>query len=187
MTSTANLTLEEFLALPETKPGCEYLNGRLMQKATPNVLHGIIQSLLGRVLGAYIQLHRLGISGSEIRCIFGPPGVEPRVVLPDYLFLAREHLAGLDLNGPIRRPPDLAAEILSPDDQLSDVHEKLDFYLANGVRLVWVIDPQRRTLTATAGVGQAMTLAEGEAVNGGEVLPGFACAVADLMPSADGL
>jgi Uma2 family endonuclease len=73
-------------------------------------------------------------------------------LLPDFLFVARAHLAGLDLRGPIRRAPDLAGEILSPDDRMTRIQRKVRFYLANGVRLVWLIDPENRTVTVMTSV-----------------------------------
>lgn len=184
MATTAKLTVDEFLALPDTKPGSELINGEIVQKSMPNVAHMMIQSLLALVVGAFVQRNGLGISGPEGRCIIGPPG-GGRPLLPDFLFLAREHLAGIDLRGPIRRAPDLAVEILSPDDRMTDVTDKLRFYLLHGVRLVWLIDPDSRPLTVMTSVSEARILSEDDILDGGDVLPGFNCAVRDILPPAD--
>jgi Uma2 family endonuclease len=184
MATISKLTLDEFLALPETKPGSEYVDGAIRQKPLPNVAHMIVQLLLDVVVGLFVQRNGLGICGPEGRCVFGPPGGE-RPLLPDFLFVARAHLAGLDLRGPIRRAPDLAVEILSPDDRMTDVMDKLRFYLLNGVRLVWLIDPDNRTLTVMTSVGEARILSEDDTFDGGDVLPGFTCVVRDILPPAD--
>jgi len=184
MATTAKLTVEEFLALPDTKPGSELINGEIVQKSMPNVAHMLIQQLLVLIVGLFIRQNRLGISGTEGRCIFGPPGSE-RPLLPDFLFVAREHLAGIELHGPIRRAPDLAVEILSPDDRMTDVMDKLRFYLLNGVRLVWLIDPENRTVTVMTSVHGARILSEDDTLDGGDVLPSFTCAVREILPPAD--
>jgi Uma2 family endonuclease len=94
-------------------------------------------------------------------------------------------LAGLDLHGHIRRAPNLAVEILSPDDRMTDVMDKLRFYLLHGVRLVWLIDPENRTVTVMTSVSEARILSEDDTLDGGDVLPGFTCAVRDILPPAE--
>jgi Uma2 family endonuclease len=184
MATTTKLTVEEFLALPDTKPGSELINGVIVQKSMPNVAHMMIQQLLSLVVGLFVQRNGLGICGPEGRCILGPPGGEG-ALLPDFLVVAREHLAGIGLHGPIRRAPDLTVEILSPDDRMTDVMDKLRFYLLNGVRLVWLIDPENRTVTVMTSVSEARILSEDDVLEGGDVLPGFTCVVRDILPSTD--
>lgn len=184
MATTSKLTLDEFMALPDTKPGSEFIDGEILQKPMPNIAQMIIQQLLGLVVGLFVRRHGLGISGPEGRCVFGPPG-GGRPLLPDFLFVARAHLAGLDLRGPITRAPDLAVEILSPDDRMTEVMDKLRFYLLHGVRLVWLIDPDNRTVTVMVSVSEARILSEDDTLDGGDVLPGFTCVVRDILPPAD--
>jgi Uma2 family endonuclease len=77
--------------------------------------------------------------------------------------------------------PDLAVEVLSPEDSPREVLDKVGEYLAAGVRLVWVIDPRAsravryRSLTDVHKIGPDGTL------DGEEVLPGFCCPLADLL------
>lgn len=186
MTTSARMTIDQFLALPETKPGSEFTDGEVVQKAMPNVAHMLTQRLLVLVVSAFVDRQGLGISGTEGRCIFGPPGAQ-RAFLPDFLFVAAVHLSGIELHGPIRRAPDLAVEILSPDDRMSDVMAKLRFYLLHGVRPVWLIDPVERTLTVMTSPGEARILTDEMELDGGDVLPGFRCVVRDLLPPVTGL
>src|SRR5215207_8315821 len=146
MATTTKLTVEEFLALPDTKPGSELVDGVVVRKSEPTVAHMLVQQSLSLVVGLYLRQNPIGIAGPEGRCVLGPPSGK-HALLPDFLFVAREHLAGLDLHGPIWRAPDLAVEFLSPDDPMTNVMDKLRFYLLHGVRLVWLIDPENRTLT----------------------------------------
>ena len=184
MATTAKLTVEEFLALPDTKPGSELVNGEIVQKSMPNLAHMIIQHLLSLIVGLYLRQNPIGVAGPEGRCIVGPPGGE-RPLLPDFLFVAREHLAGIELHGPLKGAPDLAVEILSPDDRMTDVMDKLRFYLMHGVRLVWLIDPENRTVTVMTSVSEARILSADDTLDGGDVLPGFRCAVGEILPPAD--
>jgi Uma2 family endonuclease len=73
-------------------------------------------------------------------------------------------------------------EILSPDDTAREVREKVDEYLAHGVRLIWVVDPEDRTVAIyRVGTPPARLDASG-VLTGGDVLPGFSCQVGTLFP-----
>lgn len=182
MTTSTALTLDEFLLLPETEPGSEFIDGEVVQKTMPTWDHGLIQRLLSFVFTLYLRAQPAGDAGSEIRCIFGPPG-RARTYIPDYVFVIRERLqAGGE---PFRGAPDLAVEILSPDDRMPRVMRKLRFYLAHGVRLVWLLDPERRTVTVFHPSGAVAVLTDEDMLDGGDVLPGFSCAVREIMPPSE--
>lgn len=108
--------------------------------------------------------------------------------IPDVMVLDRAKLAAWKQATPdsVARPyavvPDLVAEVVSPGDRYSEVGDKVQLYLRDGVRVVWVIDPQQRNVTVhTAGQPNPVVL-RGEAVlSGGDVLPGFALPLADLF------
>jgi len=73
---------------------------------------------------------------------------------------------------PVVMVPDLAVEILSPTDNLRDAEDKADLYIADGVKLVWIIDPERRTVRVYEG--ETLTrLNDTKTLTGGAVLPGF--------------
>jgi Uma2 family endonuclease len=78
-------------------------------------------------------------------------------------------------------PPDLAVEVLSPDDRRSKVRDKIREYLANGVTLVWLVDPESRAVTVYARTLRGMELDTTDTLDGGDVFPGFSCQVADLF------
>jgi Uma2 family endonuclease len=181
--TTEKLTLEQFLALPETKPGSEFIDGEAVQKSMPTIVHGIIQRLLSFVFTLYLQAHPIGEAGPEWRCVFGPPGAE-RAPLPDFVFVLTEHMDRDSLDGPHRGAPDLAVEVLSPDDRPGSVAGKIMFYLLNGVRLVWLIDPVARTVQAFTRNGAVRELDEDATLDGGDVMPGFAVVVRDILPPA---
>ncbi len=108
---------------------------------------------------------------------------EDRVVLiPDVAFVAKDRLPPAD-----RRqrffdgPPDLAVEIVSPSNRQSEVAEKVRLWLRFGTRLVWVVDPSNRTVAVWTADGTMRLLRETDELDGGEVLPGFLVAVAELF------
>ena len=184
MTVAAKLTLEAFLEMPETRPASEYEDGEVCQKPMPTVVHGVIQSLLAFVFILYARERGRGIAGSEIRCIFGPAGRE-RAYIPDVIFIADAPPGVGAANGPWQGAPDLAVEILSPDDRMTRIRRKVRFYLENGVRLVWLVDPEDRTVTVVTSLAGSTTLSEGEDLDGGDVLPGLRVRVREILPPVE--
>lgn len=123
----------------------------------------------------------IAIAGPELRCIFGPMG-QTSARLPDFVVIAASRVQGTRGSEPFRGAPDLAAEILSPDDRMLQVMAKVRFYLDNGVRLVWVIDPEARTVMVMSSPAASRILSEGDILDGGEVLPAFRTAVREILP-----
>ncbi len=78
--------------------------------------------------------------------------------------------------------PDLVVEIRSPSDRNRAIREKVSEYLAAGVRLVWVVDPETRTAVVYSGNMRGVEHGEDDTITGGDVLPGFACKVAQFFP-----
>ena len=79
--------------------------------------------------------------------------------------------------------PDLAVEVISPNDLAYKVESKVQEYLDAGVTLVWVIDPATRMVRIYRGDGTIAGLRARDELDGEDVLPGFRCRVADLFPS----
>ncbi len=177
------LTLEAFLARPETKPYAEYIDGKVVRKPMPTTWHGMIQGLLSFVFTLYLRAHPIRYVGPEIRCIFGPPGGE-RAYVPDFVFVRTEGGTAPPTNEPLRGAPDLAVEILSPTDRMMRVRQKVRFYLEHGVRLVWIVDPERRTVMVMTSPEVTRILTEDDTLDGGDVPPDFSTPVRDILPPA---
>jgi Uma2 family endonuclease len=77
--------------------------------------------------------------------------------------------------------PDLAIEVLSPDDRPGELLEKVADYLNAGTPLVWVVDPDRRQARVHRADGTISTVGESEMLDGEEVIPGFTCLLADVL------
>jgi Uma2 family endonuclease len=177
MAASKDLTLEKLRELDDTEPASEYACGEALPKDMPNRLHAAIQFYLAMVIGTFLAQTGLGRGFTELRCIFGSPGRE-RTYIPDLTYVAKEHLTE-DLFH--QAPPDLAVEILSPDQDLGRFLSKINFYLQHGVRLVWVIDPIQQTVTVMTPDDDAIVLTAGATLDGGEILPGFRVSLEELF------
>lgn len=176
MATATRITLDEFLSREDDEPALEYACGEVIQKPMPNRLHSILERYLILVLAPFLQTTRLGEVFPEFHCIFGPPGRE-RAYVPDLVFVSAARLTS-DLY--LRTAPDLAIEVLSPGQEMVRFLDKVQFYLLNGVRLVWVVDPDTGTIGMLAPGEEARTLKAGDTLDGNDALPGF-IAVDDIF------
>ena len=116
-------------------------------------------------------------SDAGYQCFTDDPN---RVRKPDVSFVAFDRLAGLP-DGYLRLAPDLAAEVVSSAETYCEIEDKVDEYLAAGVRLVWVVNPPNRSIRVHRPDGTVTDLRQADDLTGENVLPGFRCGVADLF------
>src|SRR5262245_51845665 len=83
--------------------------------------------------------------------------------------------------GDIAIPPDLAIEVVSPNDFYEENEEKVSEYLGAGVRLVWVVNPSTKTVMVRRPNKTCTVLDAKEALSGEDVLPGFTVPIAELF------
>ena len=107
--------------------------------------------------------------------------------MPDVVYVSRERLAPL---GDERRPvpqlaPDLAVEVLSEGNTVGEMQRKRREYFDAGVRLVWIVDPQKRTVDVYTEIDNPVTFSETQTLDGGSVLPGFTLNLAALFAELD--
>lgn len=134
------------ILLPQTEPETEWVRGRALQKVSPQRDHARLQLAFGMALDRWAAGR--GEVGTEWRFRIAPPGDVRRPLVPDVAYVANERLRGLsgqDLQVP-PFAPDVAVEILSPDDRRDDVNDKIAVYLRAGSAVVIVVDPERRTV-----------------------------------------
>jgi Uma2 family endonuclease len=106
---------------------------------------------------------------------------------PDVSFIRRGRLPDERLpKGHVTIPPDLAVEVLSPNDLADEVDEKVKEYLEAGVLVVWVVFPKTRTVQIHRADGPIVKLTETDELSGEEVLPGFRCRVGEIFPPQPG-
>lgn len=170
----------------ERLPGGEYLeliDGVLLPMVPPSLDHGDTAGLLVQRLRNHRDALGLGgMLGPEIAFGFGPQDDPATVLLPDVAYVREEVLPPKAERGRVCPvAPDLAVELLSPSNTAVEIETRVAIYLEGGTRLVWVLNPVRRTVTVHLPDRTARTLVAGDALDGGDVLPGFALPVADLF------
>ncbi|HTI50980.1 MAG TPA: Uma2 family endonuclease [Planctomycetaceae bacterium] len=162
---------------------CELIDGTLVEKVVgyeESILAGAILAWLRN----FVRPRRLGIVAGEAGTLKFAPGL---VFIPDVSFVAFASLPG---GKRPREPiphiiPDLAVEILSPSNTAKEMQRKLVAYFRNGVKLVWFVDPQQRTVEVYTAPKSRTVLKASQVLTGGSVLPGFRLKLRDLFAELD--
>lgn len=174
-------TMEEFLALPDHE-NFELVDGELVASNVSN-LSSLVASNLIIQLGGFCSSKKRGPvfpSDAYYNCF---PNRPERARKPDVSFIRLERLPEHWLaDGYFSIAPDLAVEVLSPNDLVYKVQRKIGEYLDTGVKLVWEINPEQRIIYVHRADGTMSKLNESDTLSGEDVVSGFTCRVADLFP-----
>jgi len=175
------ITADELLRLPNDGFRHELVLGELRTMAPTGSDHGDQESVFDGSLGVFVRSHKLG------RVLVGEPGflltTNPDTVrAPDVAFLRRDRTPDpRSVPGFYPGAPDLAVEVISPNDRYTEVDEKVAEWLEHGVQLVFVVNPRRRTV-AIHRPGQPMrTAGMDDVLSGEDVVPGWSLAVRNLF------
>lgn len=147
------MSLAAFEALPEARPGLEYWDGLVVQKAVGKRRHGRLQRRLAALFDAY-QAEHGGDSVTEGRVFFAGHGH----LLPDLAYWAPGKPQG---NDEVLLPPTLAIEIRSPDDSMAERRRKCRDMRRFGVDACWLLDPETRQAERFEGEAAAAPFAGG--------------------------
>jgi Uma2 family endonuclease len=175
------MTVAEFERMldPEDGSKLELVRGEVVIMPPAKGKHGVCCQRIGRFLGNHVDPTRLGwVTTNDTGVVLerGPDTVRG----PDVAFWSIKRQPEMP-EGCFLIPPDLAVEVLSPDDRRSDVRAKIKDYVFYSVPLVWLVDPETRTVTVYRGTMRGVELDESDTLDGGDVLPGFSCKVSDLF------
>ncbi|MGK7909231.1 MAG: Uma2 family endonuclease [Synechococcus sp.] len=137
-------TLAEFLALPETKPASEFVDGQITQKPMPQGKHSRIQGELVSAINNAVKSQKVACGFPELRCTFGG-----RSTVPDISVFVWERIP-VDRSGEVANvfalAPDWTIEILSPDQSHTRVTKNILHCLKHGTLMGWLIDPDEKTV-----------------------------------------
>ncbi len=141
--------------------------------------HGKTSMALVSLLGPYVRDHRLGhVMGPDT----GHRLPSGNVRCPDVSFVANgrfpDEVVPADY---VNLPPDLAVEVVSPQDRPRWILDKVGEYLEAGVRLVWVIDPQRQRASAYRSFVDVREVGPDDQLDGEDVVPGFRCRLREIF------
>jgi Uma2 family endonuclease len=166
------------VAIPDDGRKHELVDGQLVVSPA-GYRHGKVSIRLGARLLAHAEAYDLGdvldsstgfrLHGGNVRC-------------PDVSFVAKDRVSdGHPGEGFPDLVPDLAVEVLSPDDRPRAILDKVGEYLQAGVRLVWVIDPRAARAVAYRSPSDVRELSAGDDLDGEDVVRGFRCRLGDIL------
>jgi Uma2 family endonuclease len=175
-----NYSAEEFANLSDSK-GYELVDGHIKEKGM-GAQSSRIAVALSAALNSYLEARALGdLFDSECgyQCFSQRPNL---VRKPDISFVKSGRLPNDQLPpGWIRVAPDLAIEVVSPNETAEEINAKIEDYLGAGVRLIWVISPATRTVHIYRLNGSTARLRESDDLDGEDVIPGFRYRVEQLF------
>ncbi len=188
---TTPLTLDDFMRAYSDNGPFELIDGKQIPVSPQIPLSAITGFEIARKLADYVDRHKLGKIYVEMPFILSFEEKSTWVKgsrVPDIMFVRAARIAELEGNDPdwqlkpLTIVPDLVVEVISPTDRFSEVNEKVARYLADGVKLVWVVDPVAKTIIVhLAGSSQQMRLTTGDVLEGGTLIDGFKMSIDDLL------
>ena len=174
------VTANDLLTMEGSGKSTELVRGKLIVREAPGTYHGRVQGILHILVGSHVRTHALGaVFGQDTG--FKIASDPDTVRAPDLAFVDRTRVPQIPRRGYAALAPDLVAEILSPDDRPGEVLSKVGEWIEAGVRLVWVIDPDRRVASVYRDDGSVMTVSADGDVDGEAVLPGFSFRLSELF------
>jgi Uma2 family endonuclease len=172
-TSTALMTADELMELPDDGFRYELVNGELEKMPPPGLPHGRIALRLCVYVGQFILDHGLGeavATDTGFKLTSNPD----TVLAPDFAFITNERFRdGSETEGYWPGPPDLAVEVLSPNDRPGKVNKKISRWLSFGTRQVWIVDPKHSTITVYRSLADTAVFSGSDFLEAQDLLPGF--------------
>jgi Uma2 family endonuclease len=179
-TTAAEPTPETLLTMPDGDR-FELINGQLVERHMGAESSQVAATIIA-LLRQHVRAHQSGkVFATD--CGYQIFANEPRRVrYPDGSFIARGRLPNDEApKGHVPIPPDLAVEVVSPNDLAEEVEAKWIDFLRAGTRLVWVVYPEAKTVHVYRLDGTSAVVTEAGDLAGEAVLPGFTCRVAEIF------
>ncbi len=181
VTGTKLMTADDLLRLYSEGVRGELIRGVLHETMPTGQEHGEIVANLVLELGVFIKPRKLGrltASDAGVWLEHDPDTVRE----PDVAFFSADKVPpGVRVTGYSEAVPDLVAEIVSPSDSRREVRDKAWMWIGHGVRMVWVVDPDTRTVDVYRSDEGVLTLGESDLLSGMDVLPGFSCVAREVF------
>lgn len=179
--SRTQMTIDEFLNLPEEEPALEFEDGVVSQKVSPRGQHSRLQSEFEAHVRRQAEARKLAMAFPELRTSFGG-----RSYVPDVAVYSWDRIP-LDSNGRIandfRIPPDIAVEIVSPEQSVISLVRKCVWYIEHGVRIAILIDPEDESVVLFRPGQPPKVLGGNERIVLDDVLANFDLTVRELFDS----
>lgn len=173
-------TADQLLVLHDPGWRHELWSGALRRMRFADAAHGDVAARICAAVFHHVDEERLGCTfatGTGFAIARDPD----TVLAPDVAFVQRDRLPPKGHHGFFPGPPDLAVEVISPDELSSHVASKVAAWLSHGSQEVWVVDLQRCTLAVHRDGAATRILRQGDRLRDSIVLPGFTLELAELF------
>ena len=161
----------------------ELSEGILIEMSPAGSVHGKYALKFGRRMGNFVEEHKLGetTAAETGYVLYKNPKGKDTVRAPDVGFIAAARVPKDGLpDGYFPGAPDLAVEVISPNDEADDVQLRVTQFLKYGTRMVVLVYPKSQTVVVHTLTG-SKTIDINSEFDGGDVLPGFKLAVRDIF------
>lgn len=176
-----SLTLEEFLALPEEEPSLEFADGAVTQKVSPKGHHSALQAELIDRLNRSGRPRKLARAFPELRTTFGRASRVPDIAVYRWERIPRDEKGRIAND--FFEPPDLAVEIVSPEQSVNALVRRCLWFVANGVQVALLVDPADESVLAFRRDRQTEVWHGADRIELSEFLPDFELTVEQLFAS----
>ncbi len=177
--SQRRLTLAEFLELPEQEPPLEFEEGTVVPKVSPRGKHSLLQFAFCQLINQFAQPRRLALAFPELRTSFGGRSVVPDVSVYRWDRIPTD--SDNNVANEFSEPPDLAIEIVSPDQSVNALIERCVWYVAHGVKAALLVDPSNRSIVVFRSDHLPSVGRGPDEIDVADVLPGFQLTVERLF------
>ena len=181
MTTRTLVTADELLRMPDDGRRYELIEGELIELAPAGGIHGNIGMKIAGLLFQHVHNNDLGELFAAETGVFLQHDPDT-VRAPDVAFIAKDRIPpdGIPV-GYLDTIPDLVVEVVSPSDRAGQVQDKIEQWIEHGVKLVWLVHPEQRSITVYSSVREVQVLHEGDTLTGDPVLPDFSCSVSEIF------
>jgi Uma2 family endonuclease len=173
------MTLEEFLQLPEEEVALEYADGEVTQKVSPKGRHSRLQFKIPERINAFAEPSKLALAFPELRTTFAGASRVPDVSV--YTWDRIQRLPNGRVADDFLTPPDIAIEIVSPEQRVGALIRRCVWFVGNGVRVAVLVDPDDESVVVFRPGAEPLTLRGGDAIDLTDVLPGFHLTVDEVF------
>jgi Uma2 family endonuclease len=179
--TTARMTLDEFLALPEENPALEFENGLVTQKVCPGGHHSVLRTWMMVRINAHTYPGKLAMALPELRSTFAGMSRVPDVSV--YRWNRIPKVANGEIADDFTEPPDFAIEIVSPRQSVNRLIRRCLTFVDAGVLVAVLIDPSDESIVVVRPGVEPIGLAAGDTLDLSDIIPDLRLDVAALFDS----
>ena len=176
------VTAEESLQLSTVNRRFELVKGIYIDMAPASAFHGMVASSIHYLIYTHVKRNHLGeVTAAETGFLLARDPDTVRAADVGFISAARIPASGVPPTGYWPLAPDLAVEVVSPNDDPDEILEKIEEYLNAGTKMVWVVYPKRKSVAVYRTPRESKIFRGEEKLLGEDVLAGFECMVKEIF------